>query len=371
MINTEELIKKLINEGFTHLCVVPCSFAKNLINGSINQSKYLEYLPCASEAVACSVAAGLRLSGKRPIVVVQSSGLTNMGSCITSLLNPYEIYFPIIVSLRTYNEGDSEIQHKHLAKCLPELVKAYGYNYEILVNDREKVVKQLLSSEKEKKILLLQTGFFSKVELNDQFKINLSEYPSRSEYLKSINNEFYQEKFLFIGTTGNTARELYEFMPKTLNFYMAGNMGGALSVGLGAFLSGRDVVVCGGDAEFVMHLGGLTTAARYKSQKEGKLIYIIFDNESNKSTGGQNTYQNHISYIQLGKSLGIKCYPNIIKSISEFKTNISTWKTEKGILLLHVKCSYDIESIRPPMNKVKESKFIFKNEDIDSKVKIN
>ena len=38
---------------------------------------------------------------------------------------------------------------------------------------------------------------------------------------------------------------------------MAGNMGGALSLGLGTAMAGKKVIVCGGDAEFVMHMGGL------------------------------------------------------------------------------------------------------------------
>ena len=43
---------------------MPCSFAKNLINAAINKGDELEYIPCASEAVACSIAAGLRMGGK-------------------------------------------------------------------------------------------------------------------------------------------------------------------------------------------------------------------------------------------------------------------------------------------------------------------
>ena len=51
--------KKLVENDYTHLCVVPCSFAKYFINEVINNPK-IEYLPAASEAVACSVAAGLK-----------------------------------------------------------------------------------------------------------------------------------------------------------------------------------------------------------------------------------------------------------------------------------------------------------------------
>ena len=59
-----------------------------------------------------------------------------------------------------------------------------------------------------------------------------------------------------------------------------------------SILSREKIIVCGGDAEYAMHLGGITTAARYTSNLKGKLIYIVFDNESNKSTGGQKAIKN-------------------------------------------------------------------------------
>ena len=98
MIDSDKFVQELNNNKISHLVVVPCSFAKGLINACINNSDRIDYLPCASEAVACSVASGLVMSGKRPLVIIQSSGLTNMGSCLTSLTNPYDIFFPIICS---------------------------------------------------------------------------------------------------------------------------------------------------------------------------------------------------------------------------------------------------------------------------------
>ena len=133
-LDTRDFISRLIANGYTHLCVVPCSFIKYVINEAIN-NPHIEYVPCASEAVACSIASGLRMAGKKPIVLVQSSGITNMGSCITSLLKPYNITFPILSSWRTYNDGDSEIQHEHLATELPSLISAYGYKSQILDNN--------------------------------------------------------------------------------------------------------------------------------------------------------------------------------------------------------------------------------------------
>ena len=360
MVNTEDFIERLYQAEFTHLCVVPCSFAKNLINACINNSDRIAYVPCASEAVACSVAAGLRMSGKRPIVIVQSSGVTNMGSCITSLLKPYDVRFPIITSWRTYKEGDSEIQHKHLAKWLRELISAYGYESEALIADNSKVTDQLFSALTENKILLLSKGFFSEVQLASKHRLDLSSYPPRSKYLQHLNKVYANSETVFVGTTGNLAREMYSLMPETKNFYMAGNMGGALSIGLGSYLGGNDTVVCGGDAEFVMHMGGMTTAARYSKEDQGSLLYLVFDNESNKSTGGQYTYQRHVYYRKIAQGSGFHVCEEIVEDVDRFKEcllNVSG----HGLCMMHIKCAYDTEMPRPPMNTVKQSVQAFSN----------
>lgn len=355
-LNSNEFVENLINSGYTHLCVVPCSFAKNLINSAINNEN-ITYLPAASEAVACSIAAGLKMSGAKPIVIVQSSGVTNMGSCITSLLKPYDITFPILTSWRTYSKGDSEIQHKHLATELPKLIEAYGYEHTILDSQNiSNALEQIELCDNTNTICIIKKDSFSKVELKEENKLDLSDYIPRSKFLISLNKKFKKNDSLFIGTTGNTAREMYSFMPDTNNFYMAGNMGGALSLGLGASLGGKKVFVCGGDAEFVMHLGGLTTAGRYNSDNMN-LTYILFDNESNKSTGGQNTYQKHIDYINMARSSNITVTDSIITTIEEFDKTINSLNHKNGINFIYVKCGIDDETPRPPLEVVKVSQF--------------
>jgi len=354
MLNTNNFLNKLIEEGYTHLCVVPCSFAKNVINAAINNDN-IAYTPCASEAVACSVAAGLKMSGKKPIVIVQSSGVTNMGSCMTSLLNPYGVTFPIISSWRTYKEGDSEIQHQHLATELPELIASYGYEHTIV--DQEDIsvaIEQINKCNESMTVAILKKDTFSKVELLDKHKLDFSTLTPRSEFLIKMNEMFKNDETLFIGTTGNTAREMYSFMPDTNNFYMAGNMGGALSLGLGAAMAGKKVVVCGGDAEFVMHMGGMTTAGRYANID---LTYILFDNESNKSTGGQNTYQSHVDYINIAKSANLTTVDTVLTEVSAFEKSLNDNRDTSGVKFLCVKCGVDDETPRPPLDVVKVKAF--------------
>ena len=354
-LDTREFVEQLIKNGYTHLCVVPCSFAQYLINEAIN-NPHIEYIPSASEAVACSIAAGLKMAGKKPIVIVQSSGVTNMGSCITSLLKPYGITFPILTSWRTYKEGDSEIQHQHLATTLPKLIEAYGYEHLVLNQESIKsALEQITLCDTTHTMCILKKESFTHIALNHEHTLDLSQYSPRSQFLEALNETFKNTHTLFIGTTGNTAREMYSFMKETDNFYMAGNMGGALSLGLGAAKAGKKVIVCGGDAEFVMHMGGLSTAGRYAHEID--LTYILFDNESNKSTGGQKTYQNHVDYVALAKAAGLHVVEETFVSPSRFIETIDTLKTTQGLKFLHVKCGNDAETPRPPLNVVKVSTF--------------
>jgi phosphonopyruvate decarboxylase len=351
-LNTVDFVNTLIENNYTHLCVVPCSFAKNVINEAINNDR-IEYLPAASEAVACSVAAGLKMAGKKPIVIVQSSGLTNMASCITSLLKPYGVTFPILTSWRTYKESDSEIQHQHLAAKLPKLINAYGYQQHILDNqDLDNAIAQINVCNESHTICVIKKDSFDKVKLKNEHALDLSAYTPRSEFLISLNEKFKGKDVLFIGTTGNAAREMYSFMPDTHNFYMAGNMGGALSIGFGAAKAGKKVIVCGGDAEFVMHMGGLTTAGRDADQVD--LTYILFDNEQNKSTGGQNTYQAHLDYINIAKSSGFDVAADVVKTVDTFNSVV---KDVEGLKFVCVKCGLDNETPRPPLEIVKVNKF--------------
>ena len=346
-LETKKFIEKLIENGYTHLCVVPCSFAKYVINEAINNPN-IEYVPCASEAVACSVATGLKLGGQKPIVIMQSSGLTNAGSCITSLLKPYGITIPIFTSWRTYKDDDSEIQHKHLATKLPKLIEAYGYEHLILDSENlDNALSQIDKCDTTHTIGIIKKDSFTKVELNDEHKLDLSHYIPRSEYLKRLNELYKNSNAIFIGTTGNTAREIYTFMKETNNFYMVGNMGGALSLGLGMSKAGKKVFVLGGDAEFVMHMGGLTTAGRYKGEVD--LTYILFDNEQNKSTGGQNTYQSHIDYLNIAKASNFDVIDKTIKDIEAFDKALQDKSKTKFI---YVKCGIDDVTPRPPVEAV-------------------
>jgi len=239
-----------------------------------------------------------------------------------------------------------------LATELPQLISAYGYKHHILDSqDLSNAITQINDCDKSHTICIIKKDSFNKIELEKEHQLDVSDYIPRSEFLISLNSIFKETNVLFIGTTGNAAREMYSFMPDTNNFYMAGNMGGALSVGFGAAKAGRKVIVCGGDAEFVMHMGGLTTAGRDANKVD--LTYVLFDNEQNKSTGGQNTYQKHLDYINIAKSSNFNVIDNVITTVNDFESSV---KHINGLKFIWVKCGINEVTPRPPLDIVKVRK---------------
>ena len=85
------------------------------------------------------------------------------------------------------------------------------------------------------------------------------------------------------------------------------------------------------------------------------MIYILFDNESNKSTGGQKTYQQHIDYGQIACYSGIKSSIDLVEDTLAFKESLNQDINQDGIRIIVVKCSYDDETPRPPIKVVKRS----------------
>ena len=78
------------------------------------------------------------------------------------------------------------------------------------------------------------------------------------------------------------------------DFYMVGGMGHTSSVALGYSLSSKKKIICiDGDGSFLMHLGSIKTAGTFANNN---FKYILLNNNSHDSVGGQLTYANNIKF---------------------------------------------------------------------------
>jgi sulfopyruvate decarboxylase TPP-binding subunit len=100
---------------------VPCSKLKDKVD-------YNKAIIATREDEALSMAVGASLMGKETQVFMQNSGLNNALDVITSLLKPYNISIPLLISLRTKPE-----HHSFMGKVTIKLLELLDYkNYEIV-----------------------------------------------------------------------------------------------------------------------------------------------------------------------------------------------------------------------------------------------
>ena len=110
---------------------------------------------------------------------------------------------------------------------------------------------------------------------------------------------------------------------KTKNFYMVGGMGHTSSVALGYSLFSKNKTICiDGDGSLLMHLGAIKTAGHFA---KNNFKYILLNNNTHDSVGGQSTYADNINFEKLSKSLGfkkfytVKNYKNLEKNKKFYK----------------------------------------------------
>lgn len=111
MYSASEFIDELICNGYGPFLCVPCSNFKELTRYLL--SKYPEqYMVVNNEGEALSIASGIALNNKSPVVMCQNSGLCNLLDPLTSLNMVYNIPILFIISWRGKFDLNDEEQHK-------------------------------------------------------------------------------------------------------------------------------------------------------------------------------------------------------------------------------------------------------------------
>ena len=132
---------------------------------------------------------------------------------------------------------------------------------------------------------------------------------------------------------------------------MVGGMGHTSSVALGYSLSSKNKTVCiDGDGSLLMHLGSIKTAGTF-AKKNFK--YIVLNNNSHDSVGGQNTYANNVDFEKLSKSFGFKKF-YCIKNKKNLKKIIMTFLSRNDLSFLEVKVGNSkIKKLPRPQDLIK------------------
>ena len=106
-----------------------------------------------------------------------------------------------------------------------------------------------------------------------------------------------------------------------------------------------------------MHLGSIKTAGTFANKN---FKYILLNNNSHDSVGGQNTYANDINFEKLSKSLGFKKFYSI-NNDKNLKENIQNFLKVNNLGFLEVKVSNSkIKKLPRPTDLIKIKKIFMK-----------
>ncbi len=346
MLNTNAFGDALKAKGYSFYSGVPCSFLSNLINYTINEC---DYVMAANEGDAVAISSGGALAGKKSVVLMQNSGLTNAVSPLTSLNYTFKLPVLGFVSLRGESGLADEPQHQLMGQVTTQLLDLMQVKWDYLSTDLSEAKSQIEAADhyiedNQTFFFVVRKSTFDKVNLKEQninshvnqtllTRKDVDEYPSRDNALQVINQKRGDSTVL--ATTGKTGRELFEVEDAPNNFYMVGSMGCISSLGLGLAKCNKkqDTIIIDGDGSLLMRLGSLATNAYYQPQN---LLHILLDNNTHDSTGGQITASSNIDFVQLAASCGYQ-RAIYIHTLKELEEAIETWKKSKGLTFMQLR----------------------------------
>lgn len=134
MVTTKDFCAILKEKGFDFSTGVPCSILKDVIN-YLSEDTDVPYIPATREAEAIGIATGAHLAGKKPVVLMQNSGLGNSIGTLASLPLLYEIPLLLLISWRGY-QGKDAPEHFIMGKSTVKLLEDIGVPTKILPKER-------------------------------------------------------------------------------------------------------------------------------------------------------------------------------------------------------------------------------------------
>ena len=126
----DAFLSALRARGFDFLTGVPCSLVKDLL-AHVEVQTEVPYVHATREDIALGLAAGAAMAGRRPVVVMQNSGLGLSINALLSLHRIYRIPCLLLITWRGY-EGVDAPEHVIMGPALPTMLDVIGVPHRTL-----------------------------------------------------------------------------------------------------------------------------------------------------------------------------------------------------------------------------------------------
>jgi phosphonopyruvate decarboxylase len=325
-----ELAGLLEAQGYDFSSGVPCSLIESLI-ATLETHPRLPYVPAVREDVSVGIAAGAWLAGRRPMVLMQNSGLGTSMNALVSLSLMYRLPALLLVTWRGYAGKDAP-EHLLMGEISPGLLDMMRIPHRVLSarSVADDVAWGRAESERlsQPVALLLPpgvlthtagrgaaegepSGYEDRDRPSQPSRADLAPLPapriSRFEALRAAVSALRTEPV--VHANGYICRESFAVKDRLENFYMIGSMGMASAIGLGIALAtpDRSTVVFDGDGNLLMSLGILPMIGGGPVMGRGRpanLVHVVFDNALYGSTGNQASPSRTVGLHHIARAAG-------------------------------------------------------------------
>lgn len=361
MINTKDFFNYLNSHGLEFYVGVPDSLLANLYACIEDNCGKNNNIIAANEGNAVAIAAGYHLAtSKIGIVYMQNSGIGNAVNPLLSLIDEevYKIPMLLLIGWRGEPNTEDEPQHKKQGIVTEPLLSSMDIKTIILSENYKQQINEcinyMVATEKAAAVIIKKDTFspYANLKIYNPYTLN------REKALEIIINSLSDDDFI-VSTTGKSSREIFEIRKKNLqthshDFLTVGSMGHAASLAFGVSINSDKNIFCiDGDGAFLMHMGGLAIIAQ---NADKNFNYILINNGSHESTGGQPTVGFNINIKKILEAFGFK---NIYtaEKVNEVKNYITRLKENKDLSALIINTGlYSRKDLGRPELNPKENK---------------
>lgn len=124
----EDIVPRLEELGFTHVVWLPDS-ALGPWETALLASRRLQLVRVCREGEAWALAAGLHLGGKRPLVIIQNTGLFESGDALRNVLFDLRLPLAAVIGYRSYLLPNSTDTAKQFTE---PVLRAWGLDYALI-----------------------------------------------------------------------------------------------------------------------------------------------------------------------------------------------------------------------------------------------
>jgi phosphonopyruvate decarboxylase len=320
MISGRDFAGHLERHGFDFFTGVPCSLIEDLI-AVLERGTRAPYVAAVREDAGVGVAAGAWFGGRRPVVLMQNSGLGTSLNALASLSLMYGLPALLIVTWRGFGGKDAP-EHILTGEISPKLLELLGVPYRILAADSLDADLAWAAAEMDTRLApvavlvppkVVETGAADAHTSAAAAGVSRVAAPRAPDgplppatmprltaleiALKAAGDDPVAH------ANGYICRESFSLADRPQSFYMIGSMGLAPAIGLGLALtrSDRRSIVFDGDGNLLMNLGILAMIA---TQRPANFVHLVFDNEVYGSTGNQASLSRGVRLDRVAAAAG-------------------------------------------------------------------